>query len=99
MDPTVVVANRTPANKGRRFPADPPRVDEIIAVTNEGAVSTSRELAVKDAILGGISAGANVKAALELAAREENAGKTIVVIIPDFGERYVSTVLYEDIRD
>ena len=74
-------------------------VDEIIAVTNEDAVSTSRELAVKDAILGGISAGANVKAALELAAREENAGKTIVVIIPDFGERYVSTVLYEDIRD
>ena len=74
-------------------------VDEIIAVTNEDAVSTSRELAVKDAILGGISAGANVKAALELAEREENAGKTIVVIIPDFGERYVSTVLYEDIRD
>ena len=74
-------------------------VDEIIAVTNEDAVSTSRELAVKDAILGGISAVANVKAALELAEREENAGKTIVVIIPDFGERYVSTVLYEDIRD
>ena len=74
-------------------------VDEIIAVTNEDAVATSRELAVKDAVLGGISAGANVKAALELAAREENAGKTIVVIIPDFGERYVSTVLYEDIRD
>lgn len=74
-------------------------VDEIIAVSNEDAVSTSRELAVKDAILGGISAGANVKAALELAAREENAGKTIVVIIPDFGERYVSTILYEDIRD
>mgnify|MGYP002715947729 FL=1 len=74
-------------------------VDEIITVTNEDAIATSRELAVKDAILGGISAGANVKAALELAAREENAGKTIVVIIPDFGERYVSTVLYEDIRD
>ncbi|WP_311356756.1 cysteine synthase A [Corynebacterium riegelii] len=74
-------------------------VDEIIAVSNEDAVATSRELAVKDAVLGGISAGANVKAALELAAREENAGKTIVVIIPDFGERYVSTVLYEDIRD
>ncbi|AQQ16010.1 O-acetylserine sulfhydrylase [Corynebacterium glaucum] len=74
-------------------------VDEIIAVTNEDAVAISRELAVKDAILGGISAGANVKAALELAAREENEGKTIVVIIPDFGERYVSTLLYEDIRD
>ena len=53
----------------------------------------------KDGVLGGISAGANLKAALELAARDENEGKTIVVIIPDFGERYVSTVLYEDIRD
>ena len=74
-------------------------VDEIIAVSNEDAISTSRDLAVKDAILGGISAGANVKAALEVAARPENEGKTIVVIIPDFGERYVSTVLYEDIRD
>ena len=74
-------------------------VDEIITVSNEDAVATSRELAVKDAVLGGISAGANVKAALELAERPENEGKTIVVIIPDFGERYVSTVLYEDIRD
>lgn len=74
-------------------------VDEILTVSNEDAVATSRELAVKDAVLGGISAGANVKAALELAAREENKDKTIVVIIPDFGERYVSTILYEDIRD
>lgn len=74
-------------------------IDEIITVSNEDAVATSRELAVKDGVLGGISAGANLKAALELAAREENEGKTIVVIIPDFGERYVSTVLYEDIRD
>ncbi|AKK11797.1 cysteine synthase A [Corynebacterium uterequi] len=74
-------------------------VDEIIAVTNEDAVATSRKLATTDGILGGISAGANVKAALEVASRDENAGKTIVVIIPDFGERYVSTVLYEDIRD
>lgn len=74
-------------------------VDEIITVTNEDAVSTSRELAREDGVLGGISAGANLKAALEIAAREENEGKTIVVIIPDFGERYVSTILYEDIRD
>ena len=74
-------------------------VDEIIAVSNEDAIATSRELAVKDAVLGGISAGANLKAALEVAARPENEGKTVVVIIPDFGERYVSTVLYEDIRD
>lgn len=75
------------------------QVDEIITVSNEDAVATSRELAVKDAILGGISTGANVKAALGLAGREENDGKTIVVIIPDFGERYVSTILFEDIRD
>ncbi|MET3944347.1 cysteine synthase A [Corynebacterium ureicelerivorans] len=74
-------------------------VDEIIAVTNEDAVATSRELAVKDAILGGISTGANIKAALEVASRPENEGKTIVTIACDFGERYVSTVLYEDIRD
>lgn len=74
-------------------------IDEIITVSNEDAVATSRELALKDGVLGGISAGANLKAALELAARDENEGKTIVVIIPDFGERYVSTVLYEDIRD
>ena len=74
-------------------------VDEIIAVTNEDAIATSRELAVKDAILGGISTGANIKAALEVASRPENEGKTIVTIACDFGERYVSTVLYEDIRD
>lgn len=74
-------------------------VDEIIAVSNEDAIATSRELAVKDAVLGGISAGANLKAALEVAARPESEGRTVVVIIPDFGERYVSTVLYEDIRD
>ena len=74
-------------------------VDEIITVTNEDAIATSRELAVKDAILGGISTGANIKAALEVAARPENEGKTIVTVVCDFGERYVSTVLYEDIRD
>ena len=74
-------------------------LDEVITVSNEDAVKASRKLAVDDGILGGISTGANVKAALEVAAREENEGKNIVVIIPDFGERYVSTLLYEDIRD
>ncbi|HZK31769.1 MAG TPA: cysteine synthase A, partial [Corynebacterium sp.] len=74
-------------------------VDEILTVSNEDAVAYSRKLAEQDGILGGISAGANIKAALEVAARPENEGKTIVVIIPDFGERYVSTILYEDIRD
>lgn len=74
-------------------------LDEVLTVSNEDAISISRELAVKDGILGGISTGANVKAALEVAARPENAGKTIVVVIPDYGERYVSTILFEDIRD
>ena len=73
--------------------------EEVLTVTNEDAIATSRALAAKEGILGGISAGANVKAALELAARPENEGKTIVTVVPDFGERYVSTVLYEDIRD
>lgn len=73
--------------------------DEVLTVSNEDAVATSRELAAKEGILGGISAGANVKAALEIAARPENEGKTIVTVIPDFGERYVSTVLFDDIRD
>ena len=72
--------------------------DEVLTVSNEDAVATSRELAIQEGILGGISAGANVKAALEIAARPESEGKTIVTVIPDFGERYVSTVLFDDIR-
>ena len=74
-------------------------LDEVITSSNDDAIRTSRELAAKEGILGGISAGANVKAALEVAARPEAEGKTIVVIIPDFGERYVSSILYEDLRD
>ncbi len=74
-------------------------LDEVLTSTNEDAIATSRELAKQEGILGGISAGANVKAALEIAARPEAAGKTIVVIIPDFGERYVSSILYQDLRD
>ena len=74
-------------------------LDEVLTVTNEDSIAVSRELAAKEGILGGISAGANVKAALEVAERPEAEGKTIVVIIPDFGERYVSSILYEDLRD
>lgn len=74
-------------------------LDEIIAVTNEDAIEVSRKVAAAEGILGGISAGANIKAALEIAARPEAEGKNIVVIVPDFGERYVSSVLYEDLRD
>lgn len=73
--------------------------DEIIDVAFPDAIEVARALGTEEGILGGISAGANVWAALELAKRPENAGKLIVVIIPDFGERYVSTALYEHIRD
>lgn len=74
-------------------------LDEITAVTNEDAIEVSRKVAAAEGILGGISAGANIKAALEIAARPEAEGKNIVVIVPDFGERYVSSILYEDLRD
>lgn len=73
--------------------------EEVLTVSNEDAVSTSRKLAAEEGILGGISAGANLKAALELAARPEFEGKTIVTVVPDYGERYVSTLLFDDIRD
>ncbi|MEJ6020439.1 cysteine synthase A [Corynebacterium sp. H113] len=74
-------------------------LDEVIAISNEDAIAVSREVATAEGILGGISAGANIKAALEIAARPEAEGKTIVVIVPDFGERYVSSILYEDLRN
>ncbi len=74
-------------------------LDDVITVSNEDAVFYSRKLATDEGILGGISTGANIKAALDLAAKPENAGKTIVTTVCDFGERYVSTILYEDIRD
>lgn len=69
-------------------------VDEIVQVQNDDAIRTSRELAQKEGLLVGISSGAAVYAALKLAELPENAGKTIVVLLPDTGERYLSTVLY-----
>ncbi|BBY97995.1 cysteine synthase A [Mycolicibacterium fallax] len=73
--------------------------DEIVDVDADDAIAVSRDLGTREGILGGISAGANVWAALQLAGRPENAGKLIVVIIPDFGERYISTVLFDHIRE
>ncbi len=73
--------------------------DEIIDVNIAQSVSMARRLAAEEGILAGISSGATVHAALEVAARAENAGKTIVVIVASFGERYLSTVLYEDLAD
>jgi cysteine synthase A len=68
-------------------------IDEIVRVTNEDAIITARAVARTEGILVGISAGAAVWAALKIAARPENAGKSIVVILPDSGERYLSTQL------
>jgi len=73
--------------------------DEVIDVNIAQSVSMARRLAAEEGILAGISSGATVTAALELAGRPENAGKTIVVIVASFGERYLSTVLYEDLQD
>ena len=73
--------------------------DEVIDVNITQSVEMARRLAAEEGILGGISSGATVAAAVELAGRPENAGKTIVVIVASYGERYLSTVLYEDLVD
>jgi len=73
--------------------------DEIIKVKNEDALQTARAMATQEGLLVGISAGAATWAALQLASRPENKGKRIVVIIPDFGERYLSTALYADLAE
>ena len=74
-------------------------LDEVFTATAEESIKVSRDLATQEGLLVGISAGANVSTALKLAERPEFEGKTIVVVLPDFGERYVSTVLFEDIRE
>jgi len=69
-------------------------VDEVITIGNNEAIAAGQELAAKEGLLAGISSGANVLAARKLAARPENAGKTIVTIVCDTGERYISTLLF-----
>jgi cysteine synthase A len=74
-------------------------VDDIEQVTNEDAVLYARRLTREEGIISGISSGAAVAVAVRLAQRAENAGKTIVVILPDSGERYLSSVLFEGLFD
>jgi cysteine synthase len=72
-------------------------IDEVVRVTNDDAGATARRLARTDGILVGISGGAAVWAALEVAKRKENKGKTIVVVLPDTGERYLTTWLFQEV--
>ncbi len=73
-------------------------VDEILSVTDDEAIETARKLAMEEGISCGISCGAAMAGALKVAARPEFAGKTIVTVLPDAGERYLSTALFENLR-
>jgi cysteine synthase A len=74
-------------------------VDEVFDADFDDAIRVARDLATREGILAGMSAGAAVSAALDIAARPESAGKRFVVIVPDSGERYLSTALYAHLRD